>query len=242
VVGSMTDLLDGVFPEEDQNVRATTPDASVEERRDLLREWSRDPWDFLTGRDTDGRALIITKDEGDSEHPYKPFPAKPHLYRLTKDLFGESRVVLVDKSRQMMVSTLCCLLILHHILFRKGRLVFISKQKRELAEMLMRDKLVGPYERMPEWVRLALPLELTKSQVVAIRTDSRVNAVAQNAAVGEFRGNRASIVLVDEAAFQEFFPEMVGAAKEMCDRLWAVTTANSGNRGAERFLDLAREE
>jgi hypothetical protein len=60
--------------------------------------------------------------------------------------------------------------------------------------------------------------------------------------VGEFRGNRASIVLVDEAAFQEFFPQMVGAAREMCDRMWAVTTANAGNPGAERFLDLAREE
>jgi hypothetical protein len=238
----MSDLFDGVFPDEDAGVRSEEPAATMEERRELLREWSRDPWDFLTGRDTDGRQIVFTKDEGDAEHPYKPFPAKPHLYRLTKDLFSEQKVVLVDKSRQMMVSTLCCLLILHHILFRRGRLVFISKQKRELAEMLIRDKLVGPYERMPEWVRVALPLEITKSQVVATRTDSRVNAVAQNAAVGEFRGNRASIVLVDECAFQEYFPQMIGAAKEMCDRLWGVTTANSGNPGADTFLNLVREE
>jgi hypothetical protein len=238
----MTDLLDGVFPDDGSAVRAATTPATVEERRELLREWSRSEWDFLTGRDTDGRALIWTKDEGDSEHPYKPFPAKPHLYRLTRDLTGDARVVLVDKCRQMIVSTLCCLLILHLILFRKGRMAFISKQKRELAEMLMRDKIAGPYERMPEWVRLALPLEINKSQIVATHTDSRVNAVAQNAAVGEFRGNRASVVLVDEAAFQEFFPQMVGAAREMTDRLWAVTTANSGNAGAERFLELAREE
>jgi hypothetical protein len=237
-----TDLLDGVFPDEDPNTRDAIPEATVEERRDLLREWSRDPWDFLTGRDTDGRQIIYTKDEGDADHPYKPFPAKQHLFRLTRDLFGEQRVVLVDKSRQMMVSTLCCLLILHLILFRRGRVCFISKQKRELAEMLMRDKIAGPYERLPLWVRDALPLEINKAQIVATKTDSRINAVAQNAAVGEFRGNRASIVLVDEAAFQEFFVEMIGAAREMCDRLWAVTTANAGNRGAERFLDLAREE
>ena len=63
-----------------------------------------------------------------------------------------------------------------------------------------------------------------------------------NAAVGEFRGNRASIVLVDEAAFQEFFREMAGAAREMTDRMWAVTTANSGNPGAQTFIDLARED
>jgi len=238
----MTDLLDGVFPDEDPQEQSRAAEATVEERRDLLRQWSASPWEFLTGRDTDGRQIIWTKDEGDSDHPYKPFPAKPHLHRLTRDLLGEERVVLVDKSRQMMVSTLCCLLLLHLILFRRGRVCFISKQKRELAEMLMRDKIAGPYERMPGWLRDALPLDIAKAQIVATRTDSRINAVAQNAAVGEFRGNRASIVLVDEAAFQEYFREMVGAAREMTDRLWAVTTANSGNPGAERFLELAREE
>lgn len=237
------DLLDGVIPDDDPAAdRKKVVEATVEERRDLLREWSRDPWDFLTGRDTDGRQIIWTKDEGDADHPYKPFPAKQHLFRLTRDLFADEKVVLVDKSRQMMVSTLCCLLILHLILFRRGRTCFISKQKRELAEMLMRDKIAGPYERLPAWVRDALPLEINKSQIVATKTDSRVNAVAQNAAVGEFRGNRASIVLVDEAAFQEYFREMVGAAREMCDRMWAVTTANAGNPGAERFLELARED
>lgn len=238
----MIDLLDGVFPEDDDNRRTPPPPATVEERRDLLREWSRDPWDFLTGRDTDGQAIIFTKDEGDSDHPYKPFPAKQHLFRLTRDLFADEKQVLVDKSRQMMVSTLCCLLLLWLILFRKGRNCYISKQTSDLAAELMLDKVVGPYERLPEWVRLALPLEVTKRVVRATRTDSRISAVAQNAAVGAFRGNRASVVLVDEAAFQEYFREMVGAAKEMCDRLWAITTANSGNRGAELFLDLAREE
>jgi hypothetical protein len=238
----VTDLLDGVIPDDDPQAHAPDPTATVEERRILLRQWSADPWAFLTGRDTDGRAIVYTKDEGDSEHPYKPFPDKPHLYRLTRDLFGEEKVVLVDKSRQLMVSTLCCLLLLWLILFRRGRVCFISKQKRELAEMLMRDKIAGPYERLPGWVRDALPLEANKSQIVAVKTDSRINAVAQNAAVGEFRGNRASVVLVDEAAFQEYFVQMIGAAREMCDRMWAVTTANSGNPGAERFLELAREE
>ena len=240
----MTDLLDGVIPEDDEGIPPPQPTkATVEERRDLLREWSRDPWDFLTGRDTDGRALVWTKDEGDAEHPYKAFPSKPHLFRLTRDLWrDEEKVVLVDKSRQMMVSTLCCLFLLWLILFRKGRNCYISKQSRELAVELMADKIIGPYERLPEWMRLTFPLEITKQVVRATRTDSRITAVAQNAAVGAFRGNRASVVLVDEAAFQEYFPQMIGAAKEMCDRLWAITTANMGNPGAERFITLAREE
>lgn len=239
----MVDLLDGVIPEDSEAVPPkVVVEATVEERRDLLREWSRDPWDFKTGRDVDGRPIYWTKDEGDSEHPYKPYPSKPHLFRLTRDRWSEERVFLCDKSRQMMVSTDCCADLLWLALFRKGRNCYISKQTRELAEELMADKIVGPYERLPGWVRDAFPLEITKRVVRATRTDSRISAVAQNAAVGAFRGNRASVVLVDEAAFQEYFPEMIGAAKEMCDRLWAITTANMGNPGAERFITLAREE
>lgn len=238
----MTDLLDGVIPDDEDNLAPPPPMATVEERRDLLREWSRDPWDFKTGRDTDARPIYWTKDEGDAEHPFKPYPAKQHLYRLTRDRWSPEKVLLVDKSRQMMVSTDCCADLLWLILFRKGRNAYISKQTRELAEELMLDKVVGPYERLPEWVRLALPLEITKREVRAVRTDSRIGAVGQNAAIRSFRGNRASVVLVDEAAFQEYFREMAGAAREMTDRLWAITTANAGNPGAERFLELAREE
>lgn len=238
----MTDLLDGVIPDDDPGAHAPDPAATVEERRALLREWSRDPWEFKTGRDTDGRPIYWTKDEGDSEHPYKSYPSKQHLFRLTRDRWSEQKILLVDKSRQMMVSTDCCADLLWLTLFRRGRNCYISKQTRELAEELMADKIVGPYERLPEWMRLALPLEITKRVVRAAHTDSRISAVAQNAAVGAFRGNRASVVLVDEAAFQEYFVQMIGAAREMCDRMWAVTTANAGNPGAERFLELAREE
>ena len=239
----MTDILDGVIPDDDPQIQPADVEATVEERRDLLKEWSEDPWDFKTGRDTNGRPIYWTKDEGDTENPYKPYPAKPHLRYLTRDRWRErEKVLLVDKSRQMMVSTDCCADLLWLTLFRRGRNCYISKQTRELAEELMADKIIGPYERLPAWMKAALPLEITKRTVRAVRTDSRISAVAQNAAVGAFRGNRASVVLVDEAAFQEYFREMIGAAKEMCDRLWAVTTANAGNPGAETFLELAREE
>ena len=47
----MTDLLDGVIPDDADHTASHNASATVEERRDLLREWSRDPWDFKTGRD-----------------------------------------------------------------------------------------------------------------------------------------------------------------------------------------------
>lgn len=201
------------------------------------------PWAWLTGSDVDGTPIVVTKDESDEASPYKAFPQKkPHLRLLTNDLLGPDPVVLVDKSRQMMVSTLCCLLLLWHALFREGRRMFISKQKEELAIMLMADKIRGPYDRMPQWMKDQFPVGGRANCFRVMTTDSEISAVSQNAAVSEFRGNTASIVLIDEAGFQEFFPDMLRAAERMASRIWAVTTANYGNPGAETFNRLRMEQ
>lgn len=207
-----------------------------------MKRWREDPWAWLTGTDVDGSPVVVTKDESDEGNPYKGFPhTKPHLRLLMGDLMGPEPIVLVDKSRQMMVSTLCCLLLLWHGLFRKGRRMFISKQKEELAVMLMADKIRGPYDRMPAWLREVYPLTGRVNCIRFPATDSEITAVSQNAAMSEFRGNTASVVLIDEAAFQEFFPDMLRAAERMASRVWAVTTANYGNPGADTFNRLREE-
>lgn len=210
-------------------------------RRDRLKEWSANPYEFLIATDTDGTPIYWTKDEGDEENPYKPFPDKPYLRALANDLFQKEKITLVDKSRQMMVSTICCALGLHQTLFRKGRKFMVSKQKEDQSWMLLQDKVVGPYERMPNWLKELFPLEIKKNHLYCKTTDSLIFGVGQNAAASEFRGNQASIMLIDEAAFQEQFPEMMRAAKSMASRIWAVTTSNSGNPGAELFKKLRRE-
>src|SRR5688572_11143635 len=100
------------------------------ERRALLRMCARSWWGFLTAKDVDGTPLIITQDEQDEDHPHKGFPTdKPYLKALGEELMAPlPQIKLVDKSRQMMVSTLCVLLIYWVIMFHKGRLCFISKQ------------------------------------------------------------------------------------------------------------------
>lgn len=212
------------------------------QRREMLKHWSRHPFDFLTGDDTDGTPIYWTKDEGDEENPYKAFPKdKPFQKLLVADLLGKEKIVLVDKSRQMMVSTLCCGLLLHHCMFRRGRKMMISKQKEDQAWMLIQDKIVGPYGRLPAWVRELFPMEINKNKLRCETTDSMILGVGQNAAASEFRGNQASILMIDEAAFQEYFGDMLRAAKPMAARVWAVTTANSGNPGAERFAKMRRD-
>jgi hypothetical protein len=223
-------------------VRRIDLSAIQKRRRESLKEWAQDPWEFLIGRDYDDRPIYWTKDEGDSENPYKPFPEKPHLVRLVRDLFGKEMWTFVDKSRQMIVSTTACGCLLHHTLFRKGRKMMVSKQKEDQAWMLLQDKVVGPYNRLPEWMRDIFKLDISRNKIMCPVTDSMIFGVGQNAAASEFRGNQASILLIDEAAFQEQFGEMLRAAKPMAARVWAVTTANTGNPGAETFDRLRREE
>lgn len=228
---------------------ATTHD---EARNALLRTWAADHWAFLTGRDVDGTPMIITQDELDDARPLKPFPSgeeKPYLRALAGVLLRPRRegelgamVALVDKSRQMMVSTLCMLLMYHTVLFRRARRCFVSKQTQELAEQLMEHKVRGVHVRTPAWFQEAMPLTMTpKHTARAVLTGSEIVCVAQNAAARAFKGNTGSIVLVDEAAVQEFFEDMLEAAKPMANRIWAVTTAFHGNPGAETFRALASE-
>jgi hypothetical protein len=217
----------------------------IEARRDLLRMWAKDRWAFLTGTDLDGTPLIVTQDEsaGDNEATHRPFPTdKAYLKVLVEELFGPQQTTLIDKSRQMMVSTLCCLLLYHTILFQKGRKCFVSKQTQDLAEILVADKIRGVHGRTPAWFQAAMPLTDKPAAIItAEQTGSQIICVAQNAAVRAFKGNTATIVLVDEAAVQEFFGDMLQAAGPMARRIWAVTTAYHGNPGAEVFFKLKTE-
>jgi hypothetical protein len=176
-------------------------------------------------------------------HPFKAFPTdKPYLHVLADELMGPQQVTLIDKSRQMMVSTLCMLLMYWTVLFRRGRLCFVSKQTQELAEMLLEDKVRGVHARTPTWFQGAMLLEpKPRDMARATRTGSKIVCVAQTAAARHFKGNTASIVLIDEAAVQEEFENMLEAATPMAARIWAVTTAFHGCPGAAFFRQLASE-
>lgn len=218
-------------------------DTHAAARRELLKTWAKDRWAFLTARDVDGTPIINTQDELDDRRPFKAFPDdKPYLRALVDELFGPHQLTLVDKSRQMMVSTLCMLLLYHTILFKRGRKCLLSKQTQELAEVMLADKVRGVHTRTPAWFQEAMLLDMTPASVArAPRTGSEIVCVAQNAASRWFKGNTASIVLIDEAAVQEFFEDMLEAAQPMARRIWAITTAFHGNPGASFFYTLKTE-
>src|SRR5207247_6317418 len=74
--------------------------------------------------------------------------------------------------------------------------------------------------------------------ITAVETGSTVTAVAQNFGTSDARGPTGSLIFVDEAAYQNLFPDIYRAVLPMTGRLWAVTTANVGSAGAELFRKL----
>jgi hypothetical protein len=212
----------------------------LEARQELLRLWASDPWEWLCGQDLDGRPIIWTKDERDDKAPRRPFPChKAYLKRfLTIDAWGPEPLF-VDKARQMYVSTGLLNLMHWYCLFNPARRGIISKHKEGEAEQLIRDKIRETHRQLPGWVQEALPISMTPAnRVEYYNTGSSIHGVAQNFAVAEARGQTASVVLVDEAAFQDMLSDMLTAVLPMSSRLWVVTTARAAGRGAKVFKDM----
>lgn len=200
-------------------------------------------WAWLTGRDLDGRPIIWTTDERDEKAPLKPFPDdKEYLKLLVEWALGSPKTVQLDKARQMMATTTLVLVADWLCRALDARKVILSKSKREEAEAIIEEKLRAVHLRLPLWVQEASPITMAPKSVVKYRaTKSRFMGVAENFAVREARGNTASVVMVDEAAYQRLLADILAGVMPMAAVLWFLSTAAGGPGGAT-FRDYLKGE
>lgn len=237
--GPLWDLIAGVDGEHDDELEGSKLATA---RRDLIRHWSEHPWNYVTGRDTDGRPIVWTKDERDPEAPVKPFPSHLDYLREWYEVLFRERLIFCDKPRQMYITTSTMLYIDWECMFRDARLWLISKTTEDEAKDILRDKIRFPHSQMPQWLQKARPVK-DKPQVMVPypATSSAILAVAENVAQRDARGKTASGVLVDEAARQREFQQIMAAALPMATKIIAVTTAELGNPGAITFRKYITE-
>jgi hypothetical protein len=246
--------------------RAVTTEAK---RRKLVERWAADPWAYLTAKDLDGRPLIWTKDGADPETPVKPFPEWATTYPWQKKtlgdrvkleylqeyvnvLFTELRraaaektcaVVLIDKARQMIVTTATLLFADWRCRLHVGRSWLLSKRTEDEGKALLRDLVRFPYTQMPEWFREAYPSTAKPEVRVAYpQAHSEILAVGENVASSESRGGTKEGFIVDEAARQVEFGSIIAAGRPMASIIVAPTTAEIGNAGAWAFRQLMAGE
>lgn len=137
------------------------------------------------------------------------------------------RLLIILKARQLGISWLCCGYALWLCLFSPGKLVLLYSQgEREAMELLRRVKSL--YERLPDWLRSASP-KVTQDNTTVFGWDngSRVESLPATQKAG--RSLTASLVILDEAAFQQFADALMTALKPTIDgggQLIIISTAN----------------
>jgi hypothetical protein len=184
---------------------------------------------------------VIDDSQGHGGHTgTMPFRLWPDQGTLADTLQAEDRVIIL-KARQLGISWLCCALALWTALFRPGQVVLLfSIGEEESKELLRRIKAL--YERLPPWLRLALPgVRRDNTTEFGFANGSIVRSLPQTQRAG--RGYTASLVIADELAHMQWASQLYVAMKPTVDgggRLVMLSTADGmGNLFHSLWLKAA---
>lgn len=192
-----------------------------EEVAATMRRWYKDPWAAIR------EGKVFTLDQTDFTTPVKAFPPKPHLEFITRE-WEAHRMLLVPKSRRMMLSWLMCWLHLWMAMFHPGRAVFIVSDKEQKSDELVR-RCEFMYTNIPEGTILKPTLRTKYCFMEFPGLDSSIMGLPSGAA--QLRQYTASALLFDEFAFWNDAMETLGAARPTIEgggRLTIISSAQDG--------------
>lgn len=156
---------------------------------------------------------VYTLDEHEKDQPVKKLPMEKEYLRDLANLFLTERLLLIEKSRQMLVSWIMVACHLWDAQFHQGRrIAFQSKKEADANNLLDRAKFI--YRHEPDYMKQReykanepmayLKLEFGKQNGI-------IMGIAQGAE--QLRQYTFSRILSDEFAFQEQKEEAYIAAK-----------------------------
>jgi hypothetical protein len=161
--------------------------------------------------------FVVTQDEHDKDLPFKalPYQEKPYLHELA-DLFLTEPLLLVEKSRQMLVTWIMIACHLWDAQFHEGRRIFLQS-KKELDANALVDRAKFIYQNYPEPYRTIIHASFSARDPMAYlrlefpKQKSIVQGTPQGADV--LRQYTASRIFSDEMAFQDRAEEAYIAAR-----------------------------
>jgi hypothetical protein len=126
-----------------------------------------------------------------------------HLYPFQEDTLNNvinNRFTIINKSRQLGISTLVAAYALWTILFNKDKTVLCIATKQETAKGMV-EKVQFMYNNLPSWLRgNQKPLSDNK---LSLKLSNNSQIIATSAASDAGRSYAVSLLIVDEAAFIE---------------------------------------
>jgi hypothetical protein len=195
--------------------------------QDEFRKCATDPeyWLFTYCR---------SRDEHDPDCESKPCPDKEYLRELIR-FWVRGRMILYEKSRQMMASWTLCSLYLWDAQFRMNRLNFIQSKKEEDSDRLV-QRCFFTWQRQPNFIQQECRAEYSYCHLRFYKPGhmsglpySEIWGIPQGGS--QIRQHTGSCLLIDEAAFQPDLEAAIGAAQPMLKgggRLDVVSSAESG--------------
>ena len=198
--------------------------------------------EFIFGRDYQGRAWLVTKDEHDPTQAVKPFPDTPYLRAIVDCLLVSGRyqraaaaiyareiadlawleasyqsgLVAMEKSRQMMVTWIVCAYLLWRAKYHAHQLILVQSKREDDAANLVFNK--EPSVARISFMEAHLPkylrhCEWPKAGAYGHLYFPSGSHIWAIPEGGEIiRSNTASAVFSDECAFQPEFGSAYTAA------------------------------
>lgn len=174
---------------------------SQEEKEQLLslmelKRWRENPWEFI-------KDCCLTVDEADNGK-VKHFPDKEYLKRIC-ELSQEEPILLIPKSRRMMMTWLDLAIILWEGLFKDNQMIFVqSKKFDDSCYLLGTQRLMFMYANLPherhDFPKLKKKISSDKGfSVLQFSNGTTFMAVAEGA--DQLRQYTASRVYCTEMAF-----------------------------------------
>ena len=155
--------------------------------------------------------FVKTQDEHDSESPIKRIPKKEYIKELAHKFQTEDKL-LIEKSRQMMVTWISCAYALWFTMFNEGKRTFMqSKKEADANANLDRIKLI--YRYLPDEIKEKYPADnpMPYCKLTWKKRNSSIQAIPQGPDI--LRQYTSSLIISDEMAFQEKSEEAYMSAK-----------------------------
>lgn len=145
----------------------------------------------------------------------------------------EEQLLLVPKSRQLLMTWLFCACYLWDTMFNEARLNFFQSKKEEDADRLI-QRAYFIWERQPEWIRILFPATYKFCHLKFPRGSSEIWGVPQGG--DQIRSHTASGIFSDEMAFQPEAEDAYTGALPTVKGGGRFTGVSSANPGFFHYL------
>lgn len=141
----------------------------------------------------------------------RQFDTWPHLFEAAREFEKNDRIVWL-KSRQIGATTISAAYALYTCYKDQAQILLVSQGEEDAQEFLTKVKLV--WEHLPP--DLQLKMKADSKSALEFENGSRVRALPSTTKSGH--GRTATLVIMDEADFHEYFSAQYGAITPTVDR------------------------